>query len=161
VKSGFLRPTPCRSRATRCPAPGPSHALRGSRPPLTPDLAVKDEGPTGQQHWLGTVVTFSDDAERWLLDHAPDYGFVASPPEAGRRRSRLPRTWRWVGGPMTARIRPFVDADDPTTARIAGERWPTSKSPEPTFWVSRTSAGNADVNWRGAPRCVFCRCPVR
>jgi len=134
VQSGFLRPTQAEADHALPTAWLQPCALQQT--PLSPELSVKDEPPTGLQHWLGTVVTFSDDADGWLLDHASDYGFVPSLPENGTDTAFQPRTWRWVGQPVAARIRPVVGAADyPDRLRTElGRALAELNAPEPTFW---------------------------
>jgi beta-lactamase class A len=134
IQSGFLRPT--QAEAERALPIAWLQPCALSQPPLTADIKVKDEPPSGVQHWLGTVVTFKDDADSWLLDHAADFGFVPSLPEAGTSGPREPSTWRWVGRPMAARIRPAFGAPDyPARLRSELERALAElNAPEPTIW---------------------------
>jgi hypothetical protein len=138
VKSGFLRPTQAEA-AQALPIAWVQPCAPEQQPPLTADSSVADEPKTGLQRWLGTVVEFSNadaQADRWLLEHAPDFGFVPSLPEAHTSGPREPSTWRWVGRPMAARVRPALKQTDyPTRLKNELDRALAElNAPEPTIW---------------------------
>jgi beta-lactamase class A len=115
VRSGFLRPTQAEAdKAVPVSWLEPCQVTQATR---MADLKVKDESPTGLQHWLGTVVTLDGSAQSasWLGQHAWEYGFVPSLPEATTSEQPEAWTWRWVGRPMAARVQPAIDAPDYAT----------------------------------------------
>lgn len=120
VESGFLRPA--QAEADRALPVSWLEPCQVAQPERTADLSPRDQPPTGLQHWLGTVVTVSGEqqATQWLEQHAAEFGYVPSLPEAANTTTAEPQTWRWVGRPMAARVKPYVGAPDYAVRLRAG-----------------------------------------
>ena len=140
VRSGFLRPT--QAEAAKAVPVAWLEPCPVAQPTRTADLRVRDEAPTGLQHWLGTVVTLSDSppSVAWLVQHAWEYGFVPSLPEASDSDQPEPSTWRWVGRPMAARVRPAIGAPDYASRLRAelGHALSELAEPERLIWGQST-----------------------
>ncbi len=177
VRTGFLRPT--EAEAARALPMSWLQPCELTQPERTADLRVKDVPPTGVQHWLGTVVKISDrqvgepsqleDATtpvgRWLMEHAWEYGFVPSLPEAASATGRERWTWRWLGREMAARLRPAIGSPDYAPRAHAELRRadselasqdPRSKQPPPwgldQCWTVPTASGQGCASrWNFLP----------
>jgi beta-lactamase class A len=102
------------------------------QPPRTADRRVSGDATGPHQTWLGTVLTVSDresgdpshtdDADasawKWLVQHAPEYGFIPALPEADDG-THLAWSLRWVGRVMARRLAPVDTPDFPARAVAA------------------------------------------
>ena len=167
VRTGFVQPTdaeaayavptewylPCPIEQPRRVADRPVGISRGPR-----------------QAWLGTTLGVSDRADgapssgdatsaswQWLVQHAPEYGFVPALPETPGAQNHEPWTLRWVGRDLAGRVLPLGGSDyarrllaelGRAEADLAAATAAASPTGPPVAWAAQPlPSGLADACW--------------